>query len=67
MNTDTRLSLAASSTRVISAEVVFTRQAFVQPLILSSGKITNITQAVALVRVEVGGAPAEGRGCIYLS
>lgn len=55
------------STTVLDAEVTFTEQAFVAPLIISSGVITAITEATATVTVAVGGRRARGRGSIYLS
>ena len=61
------LARAAAESRVIDAEVGFSRQHFVQPLVLSTGQIEAITQADARVRVEVGGVEVEGRGCIFLS
>ncbi len=54
-------------TTVIEARVQFVPQSFVRPLIISSGKITEITEALAEVRVRVAGREAVGRGSIYLS
>lgn len=56
-----------ASARVLWAEVDFAPQAFVRPLILSTGAIHTITQATATVCVEVDGREAQGHGCIYLS
>lgn len=56
-----------SDVRVVSADVEFHRRAFATPLRLSSGTITDITEARAQVTVEAGGRTAEGRGAIYLS
>lgn len=52
---------------VLSATVTFREQPFAKPLQLSSGTITEITEATAAVRVRVDGHEAEGRGSIYLS
>lgn len=54
-------------TRILRAAVEFTTQPFARPLQLSSGVITEITEARARVRVRVGDTEAEGRGSIYLS
>ena len=54
-------------TTVLDARVRFVPQSFVRPLIISSGKITEITEAQADVRVRVEGREAVGRGSIYLS
>jgi hypothetical protein len=54
-------------TTVLEARVRFVPQTFVRPLIISSGKITEITEAQAEVRVRVDGREAVGRGSIYLS
>ena len=54
-------------TTVLKARVQFVPQSFVRPLIISSGKITEITEALAEVRVRVAGREALGRGSIYLS
>ena len=54
--------------RIMSADVAFHRGPFDRPLRLSSGVITEITEARARVTVEAdGGAVATGRGAIYLS
>src|SRR6188508_1239907 len=52
---------------ILSVSVTFREQPFAKPLQLSSGTITEITEATATVRVRVDGREAEGRGCIYLS
>ncbi len=52
---------------ILTATVTFREQPFAKPLQLSSGTITEITEATATVRVRVNGKEAEGRGCIYLS
>ncbi|HTE21108.1 MAG TPA: hypothetical protein VK689_22310, partial [Armatimonadota bacterium] len=54
-------------TRILDAQVSFLHQAFSTPLRLSSGVITEITEARAEVTVEVAGQRATGRGSIYLS
>jgi L-alanine-DL-glutamate epimerase-like enolase superfamily enzyme len=54
-------------TTILDAAVAFSDHPFVAPLIISSGTITQITQATATVRVRVGGREAEGKGAIYLS
>jgi hypothetical protein len=52
---------------ILAASVTFREQPFAKPLQLSSGTITEITEATATVRVRIGGQEAEGRGSIYLS
>src|SRR6187402_2853032 len=52
---------------ILSASVTFREQPFAKPLQLSSGTITEITEATATVRVRVDGREAAGRGSIYLS
>jgi L-alanine-DL-glutamate epimerase-like enolase superfamily enzyme len=52
---------------ILSASVTFREQPFAKPLQLSSGTITEITEATATVRVRCGDLEAEGRGSIYLS
>ena len=47
-------------TTVIEARVRFVPQSFVRPLIISSGKITEITEALAEVRVRVDGTRSRG-------
>ncbi|HUT93944.1 MAG TPA: enolase C-terminal domain-like protein [Thermoguttaceae bacterium] len=54
-------------TTVLDAKVRFVEQAFLRPLIISSGAITEISEAVAEVAVRVEGKEATGRGSIYLS
>lgn len=58
---------ARLQTRVLGANVRFVEQSFLRPLIISSGAITKITEAVAEVTVRVDGREATGRGSIYLS
>lgn len=53
--------------RILDARVSFQTQPFQTPLMLSSGPITEITQAEAQVVVEVGGRQGIGQGVIYLS
>lgn len=53
--------------RVVSAQVAFHRRAFATPLRLSSGTITDITEARATVTVAGDGREATGFGSIYLS
>ncbi len=52
---------------ILFASVSFREQPFAKPLQLSSGTITEITEATATVSVSVNGREAEGRGSIYLS
>ena len=52
---------------ILSASIRFRERPFAKPLQLSSGIITEITEATAIVRVRVGGVEAEGSGSIYLS
>jgi hypothetical protein len=54
-------------TRVLDATVSFVPRRLLVPLLLSSGAIESLTEAVAAVTVEVGGRRATGRGVIYLS
>lgn len=54
-------------THILEAHVAFIERPFLSPLILSSGAITTLPEAVATVRVRVGGREATGRGSIYLS
>ncbi len=64
----TNVSLAsASSCRVTEASVRFVSQKLVVPLILSSGAITQLTEAQARVVVQTDHGEAEGFGSIYLS
>ncbi len=53
--------------KVLSASVTFREQPFARPLQLSSGTITEITEATVEARVAIGGREATGRGSIYLS
>lgn len=53
--------------RVLDAGVEFFHRAFRKPLQISSGAITEITEARAEVRVRVGTREAVGRGSVYLS
>ncbi|MES2460469.1 MAG: enolase C-terminal domain-like protein [Armatimonadota bacterium] len=52
---------------VQSARLTFARRPFLVPLRLSSGTITDITEARAEVTVTVDGKTATGHGAIYLS
>lgn len=52
---------------ILSASISFREQPFAKPLQLSSGTITEITEATATVKVRVDHAEAEGRSSIYLS
>lgn len=54
-------------TEIIDAKVEFIEQPFLTPLIISSGAITTLPEAVAEVTVRVDGREATGRGSIYLS
>ena len=54
-------------TEILDAEVTFVEQLFLTPLIISSGAITTLPEAVAQVTVRVDGKEATGRGSIYLS
>ena len=46
--------------RILEAQVEFVPQPFSTPLMLSSGPITQCTQAIATVTVEVTGQRATG-------
>ncbi len=59
--------MSSFQTEILSAQVEFFHQAFIKPLQLSSGPISEITEARARVRVRVDGREAEGVGAIYLS
>jgi L-alanine-DL-glutamate epimerase-like enolase superfamily enzyme len=59
--------MGAFDAQILEANVDFIERQFLSPLILSSGAITNLPEAVATVRVRVGGREATGRGSIYLS
>src|SRR5437870_3847485 len=52
---------------IIDAKVEFFHRSFRKPLQLSSGIITEITEARAEVVVQVGGRKVSGKGAIYLS
>jgi L-alanine-DL-glutamate epimerase-like enolase superfamily enzyme len=54
-------------TKILDAQVEFFEQPFLRPLQISSGKITEITEARTTVRISVEGKEAVGRGSIYLS
>ncbi len=54
-------------TDILDASVTFISQPFISPLILSSGEISELTEARAEVVVRVNGREARGRGSIYLS
>lgn len=54
-------------TTILESRVEFIPQPFAVPLVLSSGPITECTEARATVAVEVDGNRATGRGAIYLS
>ena len=54
-------------TKIIDAKVEFQHQPFLKPLRISSGAITEITEARAEVVVSVNGKEAVGHGSIYLS
>lgn len=53
--------------KVLEARVDFMDRSLIKPLQLSSGRISNLTEALVRVRVSVGGREAVGRGAIYLS
>jgi L-alanine-DL-glutamate epimerase-like enolase superfamily enzyme len=55
------------TTVVQSARLIFERRPFLRPLRLSSGTITDITEARAEVTVTIDGKTAAGHGAIYLS
>jgi len=55
------------NTTILHAGVQFLERPFRVPLHLSTGAITDITEAQAAVTVRVGGREATGRGTIYLS
>jgi L-alanine-DL-glutamate epimerase-like enolase superfamily enzyme len=60
--------MTAAAVRVTDARVEFTRRPFARPLRLSSGTISEITEARATVTVETPeGLTATGHGAIYLS
>jgi L-alanine-DL-glutamate epimerase-like enolase superfamily enzyme len=55
------------NTQILDAGVEFFDRPFIKPLKLSTGVITQITEARAQVTVRVRGREATGRGTIYLS
>lgn len=55
------------NTLILAASVDFIEQPFLKPLQISSGLITQATEARVTVRVRVGGREGTGRGSIYLS
>ena len=59
--------MSGLDTEITNAEVAFDNQRLKMPLRISSGLITELTQATASVTVEVGGRRAVGFGAIYLS
>lgn len=54
-------------TKILNATVEFLERPFIKPLQLSTGLITEITEARATVTVKVGDREATGSGNIYLS
>src|SRR5205823_4847234 len=48
--------------RVRSASVAFRNHAFATPMVLSTGVIREVTEAIAEVRVDVDGREGVGRG-----
>lgn len=54
-------------TEILEASVAFIEQPFLKPLQLSSGLITQATEARVEVTVQVDGHEGTGRGSIYLS
>ncbi len=54
-------------TQILESSVRFIEQPFIRPLLLSSGAISEITEARVSVRVAVAGVEATGVGSIYLS
>ncbi|MDE2890541.1 MAG: hypothetical protein OXR72_20265 [Gemmatimonadota bacterium] len=55
------------NTEVLDADVAFIPRKLKTPLHLSSGLISELTEARAAVTVRVAGREAQGRGSIYLS
>lgn len=54
--------------RVVDSDVAFRPRTLIRPLVLSSGRIDDVTEAQAAVTVEtIEGRRATGRGAIYLS
>lgn len=58
---------AVFQTEILTASVEFLERPFIKPLQLSTGLITEITEARATVTVRVNGREATGAGNIYLS
>ena len=54
-------------TEILAVSVTFVEQPFISPLIISSGAITTLPEAIAKVMVRVNGREAAGKGSIYLS
>jgi L-alanine-DL-glutamate epimerase-like enolase superfamily enzyme len=54
-------------TTILNTRVRFCSQSLLHPLIISTGRITELTEAVTEVTVRVDGREATGRGSIYLS
>lgn len=54
-------------TTILDARLHFAPHSFLHPLIISTGRITEITEAVVEATVRVNGREAAGRGSIYLS
>src|SRR6187402_3979264 len=54
-------------TEILSASVRFLEHALATPMVLSSGTIRVVTEAIAEVRVRVNGREASGIGSILLS
>ena len=54
-------------TEIIDAKVKFIEQPFLTPLIISSGAITEITEARVEMTVRANDKEATGRGNMYLS
>src|SRR4051794_17977848 len=52
--------------QVLDADVSFVSRSFRTPLLLSSGSVSEVTEAQAEVRVRADGLEAVGRGSIYL-
>lgn len=59
--------MSAQDSTVLAAQVAFITQPLVKPLVLSSGAIHHVTEAIATVTLRVAGREATGRGSIYLS
>jgi L-alanine-DL-glutamate epimerase-like enolase superfamily enzyme len=54
-------------TTILDSRLRFVDRSFLHPLIISSGAISQITEATAEVTVRVEGREATGRGSMYLS